>query len=93
MAPDWLEDLKRLLEKLCEYMNGAPCSFTDSTPVSEQIATIYGLYQSNGCQGLSTEDAQKNLAVLKAHLALPANSLSTSDNDKLNTIITACWDG
>lgn len=93
MASDWLEDLGIILNTICMHMNGAPCNFTDSTPISERIASIFGLYQSNGCLGLSTDEAQGDLQVLKEHLALPANSLNSGDNANLNTIITSCWKG
>lgn len=93
MASDWPEDLRIILNIICMHMNGAPCNFADSATASERIARIWGLYEDNGCQGLSSDEAQGDLEALKDHLALPANSLDSGDNTKLDTIIQSCWDG
>ena len=93
MGLNWIEDLIVWLNKVCKHLKGAPCNFRESATASERIAMIWDLYEDSGCQGLSSEEAQDDLEALKDHLALPANSLDSDDNAKLDTIILSCWNG
>lgn len=85
----WIEELRRLLRDLCEYINASPCELSESQPVSLWITHINTVYVSKGCPSPSSGWSEL-LSELETHLQSPDNDLSPEDNGILDSIIESC---